>query len=367
MKLTNKYLKAALVMLALITGVFIIGNSTARAQHGQSSVVMSNYFNMVFSGDLTGAAALFEEHPEDMGTKMLKDQFEARFVDRTSGLDFSRLKVPKAREIAELFQAYWRDGLMQVASLVDLNDALKSNLDAILRSEGIESDLEDEDELWDNVEQYFLDQGYFALSGRTPPFYELSIWMQNDTTMETIELTDGTIEAPLIAISDFVSHGWMNFSAFGMTSMGGWAEADAIYCQCEHYDKGSEKFRLSIFKHEGRHYKDKELYPELKAPDMEYRGKLTELVYSEETTHDLMAQFAGAANKIDNAPHPLANWYVTEGISKALPEDTRPTDLAQWKNVPAEDIRQAAFALLDEHDRELQRQGGVTAEGIIKP
>jgi len=366
MKLTNRYVKPVMVLLVLIVGVFVIGMSTTEAQHGPISPVLTSYFNMVYSGDLTGAQALFDENPEDRGTKLLGDQFRARFVDQTSSIDFSRLKAPKVREIAEIFQSYWRDGLMQVASLEDLNASLMKNLDEILRSEGISSDLEDEDELWENIEIYIRAQGYSALSGRTPPFYELVIWMDNQTGIEEIDLKDGVIEVPITTISDFVSYGWMSFSSYGMTRIGGWAEADGLYCPCDYYDKSDDQYRLSFLKHEGRHYADFKLYPQLKAPDLEYRAKLTELVYAEEAVYDLLARFTATANKIDNAPHPLANWYVIDGMSKALLEGQRSADVTAWQNIPIAEIMRAAMELLDEHDQALQQQNAETTEGIIK-
>ena len=364
-KFAATFIKPALVLIALIVGVFVIGLLTAHAQHGPMSSVTTEYFNMVYTGNLTGAQALFDANPDDMGTQMLKDQFKDRFIDQTSSLDFSRLESPKVREIAELFQAYWRDGLMQTASLEDLNASLKGNLDRILMSEGIESDLDDDDELWENIEGFIEAEGYFALSGRTPPLYELAIWMDNDTRVEEIELTDGAVKVPLTAISDFVSYGWINFSAYGMTSMGGWAEKEGLYCLCDHYDKDGEQYKLSFLKHEGRHFADFKLYPKLKAPDLEYRAKLTELAYADTSTYHLMAQFTNASNKIDNAPHPLANWYVIDGLSKALLGGQRPTEGSAWENIPAEDIRSSALLLLTEHDALLQQLGANTTKGTI--
>jgi hypothetical protein len=136
------------------------------------------------------------------------------------------------------------------------------------------------------------------------------IWTSNDTVVESVELTDDTYEVELNYLDDFVSYGWSNFAAFGMASTGGWAKKDGLYCICRHYDLDSERFKLSFLKHEARHYADFKLYPELQPADLEYRGKLTELAYSEEGIYRLLEQFTKAANRVENAPHPLANWYV---------------------------------------------------------
>ena len=107
------------------------------------------------------------------------------------------------------------------------------------------------------------------------------------------------------------------------------------------------------------------MYPKLKAPDLEYRAKLTELAYADTSTYHLMAQFTNASNKIDNAPHPLANWYVIDGLSKALLGGQRPTEGSAWENIPAEDIRSSALLLLTEHDALLQQLGANTTKGTI--
>jgi hypothetical protein len=254
---------------------------------------------------------------------------------------------------------------MQSANLAELNTSLKENIDAILRREGIESDLGDEDELWENIEDFIEEKGYFALSGRTPPLFELAIWMENETQIEEIELTDGVVKIPVTAISDFVSDGWMSFSTYGMTSLGGWAEEEGLYCLCQHYDKDSDRYKLSFFTHEGRHYVDFKLYPNLKAPDLEYRAKLTELVYAEESSYALLTQFTNAASNTDKAPHPLANWHVINNLSAVLLDGQLPIDGSLWADVPVQDIKTTALRLLNEHDALLQQLGANTTQGTI--
>lgn len=353
----------ATALAALLACIAVSG--PAQAQHAQMTPVLSAYFKMVFAGDVSGAAALFAGEPEDRGSMMLVDRFERRFADRTDGLDLARIESPAVRDIAELFQAYWLDALMQDAPLDVLDERLKGRLDDILVERGFASALEDEDTLFENVEAFIRGEGYFAQSGRTPPLLDLMIWTINKTVVESVELTDGTYDIELNYMDDFVSSGWSNFAAFGMASTGGWAKKDGLYCNCRHYDLDSERFRLSFLKHEARHYADFGLYPELQPADLEYRGKLTELAYSEEGTYRLLEQFTRAANRVENAPHPLANWYVVEGLSELLPEGKWPADASAWESVPKERIRQAARRLLEIHDEKLADLGPSTAKGIV--
>jgi hypothetical protein len=362
----NKKYSPHIVATALIALLACIAApGPAQAQHGHVTPVLSAYLKMVFAGDVSGAADLFASEPDDRGSLMLVDRFERRFRERTDGLDLTRIENPVVRDIAELFQSYWIDALTQEAPLDVLEDRLKSRLDDILTERGFASAYEDEDKLFENVEAFIGGEGYFAQSGRTPPLLDLMIWTSNKKAVESVELTDGTYEVEINYIDDFVSYGWSNFAAFGMTSTGGWAKKDGLYCICRYYDLDSERFKLSFLKHEARHYADFGLYPKLQPADLEYRGKLTELAYSEEGTYRLLEQFTKAANRIENAPHPLANWYVIDGLSELLPDGKWPADASAWESIPKEQIRQAARRLLENHDNKLADLGPSTAKGIV--
>lgn len=337
----------------------------AWAQHGQTTPVMQEYFRMVFAGDITDAPALFQREPEDHVTPMLKTQFDSRFVQRTNGLDLSGLDTQEVREIMNLYQDYWRDALLQTAALEDLEEGLISALDRILVQQGFESSVDDSERVQDNVMAYIKQQGYFALAGRTPPLLELMIWTENQANTESIELTDGIHPIEVNFLDHFVSYGWSNFATFGMTSTGGWANQDGLFCLCGHYDLDSEKYKLSFLKHEARHYVDFGLYPDLQPSDLEYRSKLTELAFSNEETYKLMEHFSTSANNVPNAPHPLANWYVVDGLSQQLLDGENPKAAEAWKNIPKAEIRRTALLLLEEHDAALQDQGAATTTGVI--
>lgn len=353
--------------LTPMLAVLILGTmgGPACAQHVQMTPVLNDYFKMVFAGDVSGAGALFANEPNDHGSKMLTDRFDRRFVRRTDSLDLSQIDSPDVIAVVELFQSYWRDALMQAASLADLEDRLQHDLDEILAARGYGGSIGDEDLLQQNVEALLLEEGYFAQSGRTPPLLDLMVWTKDDVATESVELTDGIYEVDVHYIDDFVSYGWSNFAAFGMTSTGGWAEKDALYCLCRHYDLESERFRLSFLKHEARHFADYELYPELQASDLEYRGKLTELAFAEEGTYKLLEHFHNSANRVENAPHPLANWFVIEGLSGLLMDSEWPADASGWQSIPKEEVRQAARLLLEQHDRKMADLGPSTAQGVV--
>jgi hypothetical protein len=357
--------RKAFAFITVMFALCLIFQGAARAQHESMTPALSRYLNMVYSGDVSDAPRLFEDYADDHGALMIKDKFTRRFVTGDDGLDLSAIEDATVRKIAELFQAYWRDALMQPALLASLDTGLKARLRTILETEGMDVSAVDEDQLLEAVEELIRRKGYFALTGRTPPLLELMIWTTNRVTTTTVELTDGSFEVELNSLDDFVSYGWSNFATFGMASTGGWAKKDGLYCLCGHYDPNSEKFQLSFLKHEGRHYVDLNSYPDLQASDMEYRGKLTELAYSQEATFKLIEHFANGANKVPNAPHPLANWYVIDRLSKLLFDGEGPVEASEWEAVPKARIRDAARRLLEEHTAALNAQGGPAASGVI--
>lgn len=360
----NRYRRGAIIAIIALTA--LVGPfSQSQAQHTQMTPVLGAYFKMVFAGDVSGATALFAGEPDDNGSKMLASRFERRFVERSDSLDLSGIDSAVVREIAELFQAYWRDALMQKAPVDALEEALVSQLDELLVNRGYASALDDLDTLSENIEALIRKEGYFAQSGRTPPLLDLMIWTKNEVANESVELTDATYEVKVNYLDNFISYGWSNFAAFGMTSTGGWAEEDGLYCLCRHYDLDSERFKLSFLKHETRHFADYKLYPELQPSDLEYRGKLTELAFSHEGTYRLLEHFQNSANRVENAPHPLANWYVIEGLSEQLLDGEWPADAAAWQSVQKEQIRKAARHLLQEHDGKLVDLGPASAKGVI--
>jgi len=331
----------------------------------KATPAMSAYFNMLYAGDITGAAAMFAEYPDDPMAASMSAQFESRFVERTSGLDLSSVSSPKAQAVLTLYQDYWRNALMQTAPLSELDAALFSELDEILTANGFAPAGDDEDKMEADLEAFLAKENVFSQAGRTPPLQDLIVWTKNDSSIVRIELTDGVFDVKVNYLDDFVSNGWMNFASFGMTRAGGWGEKEAVFCVCGSYDMTSERYLVSFLKHEARHHIDLALYPELAAPDMEYRGKLTELAFADVELYALLRQFTVGANKIENAPHPLANWYVVDGLSRILLDGKHPADPSAWEAVSKDDIHAAARRLLKEHDDALRAAGAETTKGVI--
>lgn len=73
----------------------------------------------------------------------------------------------------------------------------------------------------------------------------------------------------------------MDYLTFGRYGTGGWASPDGtINCIEQAYDFESERFLVSLLKHEAQHTLDMKNFPGITPAELEYRAKLVELIYS---------------------------------------------------------------------------------------
>jgi hypothetical protein len=192
------------------------------------------------------------------------------------------------------------------------------------------------------------------------------LWAREDTTRYTVELTDGPQEVTVVFLGDFLVHGWSHWATFGHASTGGWATKEALFCLRDSYDLESERFLVSYLRHEARHFADYERYPALEQIDLEYRGKLTELVYARETRLDLLDTFTHHAARNPDAPHSWAADAVMRDLSREVFGEPFVRERERWAAVEPERIGGAARTLLARHDAELERAGAATTPGTVR-
>ena len=68
---------------------------------------------------------------------------------------------------------------------------------------------------------------------------------------------------------------------------------------------------------------------------------------------------------MDDAPHPLANWYLVKEMSAHFFDGVTPQDPTAWEQIPKDQIRSYANELLSQHDAALTELGAETTTGII--
>lgn len=350
--------------LALWCALQALGAGAAVAQApGQASppagpviARMADVYAKGLQGDMAAGLDLLGRIPEagltaedQAARKALLERFEA---GKAPALD---IPEPFTREVATLFLGYWRRGLLGLVRPAEGEAELFDALNALLARYGRTVDgaasLGDLDEA---LHARLREDGYFALTGRTPPFRELMLWRRETVRDYQVELPESTQDVKVVFLVDFRLLGWAGYATADAYHSAGWAKPDALYCVQESYDLDSESFRVSYLAHEAQHFADGRQFPDLEAPELEYRAKLVELGRADETLPGLLDQFSRQASDDRASPHAFANFRAMRRISQRLSGDDSawqdPAKRAAWE--PSA-IRKVALELLLEDSKEL--------------
>ena len=259
---------------------------------------ISQYF---LRGDVRGAIAHMRAHEE------FRDVLPA-YLAIFENCEYRTYGIPAPlNDILRLYQIYFRDtfycGLPEAEAADKLLARLKKRLD-----------LPDADEarLTERLQAAFEAEGYHALFGKTQGYYGPYVWRETVPAVYQVELPDGSAEYTVNLLKGFVFRSWMDYLTFGKYGTGGWASEDGtIQCIESAYDFESEKFTVSLLKHEAQHAKDLKEYPDITPAELEYRAKLVELYYSSDW--ELLGKFlkTADADKVNDS-HAMASMRIKE-------------------------------------------------------
>jgi hypothetical protein len=330
---------------------------------------VERYVSLALQGDLGSAADLFVAAAPDTLTAAeaeLGERFQRRFVHRDEAWVDDPRATPLARAVMAVYRGYWTRSLMGELPAAGGEAHLTRELRGVLAAHGHPAAVAEvpDGEVLDRVHRLLEREGLHVLGGVTRPYFDLMLWASQDSTRYEVELTDTVQPVSVVFIGDFLVKGWSHFATFGRAYTGGWATRDALYCLREDYDLESEKFKISYLKHESRHFADYARFPALEQADLEYRGKLTELVYARDTAFDLLDHFAASGDRNPAAPHAFANFAVTADLSRVL-FGAAAGDAGGFRSVPVERVQAAARELLAAHTARLVAAGADTTRGVI--
>ncbi len=222
------------------------------------------------NGDIKGAITYMRGHEE------FKDILPA-YVAIFENCEYRTFDIPdELNDILRLYQIYYRDTFYCGVPETEAADRLLTQLRALLNQPDAEEAL-----LAQRLRSVFEAAGYHALFGKTQGYYGPYIWRETVPTVYQVQLPDGTAEYTVNILKGFVFRGWMDYLTFGRYGTGGWASPDGtINCIEQAYDFESERFLVSLLKHEAQHTVDMKRFPEITPAELEYRAKLVELHYS---------------------------------------------------------------------------------------
>ena len=282
------------------------------------------------NGDIKGAIAYMREHEE---YKDILPAYTAIFEDG----EYRTFEVPDAlNDILRQYQVYYRDVFYCGLPEAEAADKLRARLKALLHLPDAGEEL-----LTERLRSAFEAEGYHALFGKTQGYYGPYIWRDTVPTVYRVELPGGTAEYTVNILKGFVFRSWMDYLTFGRFGTGGWASPDGtINCIAQAYDFESERFLVSLMKHEAQHAVDMKRFPAITPAELEYRAKLVELHYSGDL--GLLQKFVSEADesRADDS-HAAASARIRREFA-----DTDPADLSA--------IRARALELLEAHTKEME-------------
>ena len=282
------------------------------------------------NGDIKGAIAYMREHEE---YKDILPTYTAIFEDG----EYRTFEVPDAlNDILRQYQVYYRDVFYCGLPEAEAADKLRTRLKALLHLPDAGEEL-----LTERLRSAFEAEGYHALFGKTQGYYGPYIWRDTVPTVYRVELPGGTAKYTVNILKGFVFRSWMDYLTFGRFGTGGWASPDGtINCIAQAYDFESERFLVSLLKHEAQHAVDMKRFPAITPTELEYRAKLVELHYSGDL--GLLQKFVSEADesRADDS-HAAAAARIRHEFA-----DTDPADLSA--------IRARALELLEAHTKEME-------------
>lgn len=282
------------------------------------------------NGDIKGAIAYMREHEE---YKDILPAYTAIFEDGK----YRTFEVPDAlNDILRQYQIYYRDVFYCGLPEAEAADKLRARLKALLHLPDAGEEL-----LTERLRSAFEAEGYHALFGKTQGYYGPYIWRDTVPTVYRVELPGGTAEYTVNILKGFVFRSWMDYLTFGRFGTGGWASPDGtINSIAQAYDFESERFLVSLLKHEAQHAVDMKRFPAITPTELEYRAKLVELHYSGDL--GLLQKFVSEADesRADDS-HAAAAARIRREFA-----DTDPADLSA--------IRARALELLEAHTKEME-------------
>ena len=248
------------------------------------------------NGDIKGAIAYMRNHEK---FKDILPAYVAIFEDQK----YRTYETPdNLNDILRLYQIYFRDTFYCGSPEAEAADKLRTGLKALLNTPDAGEAL-----LTEQLQSVFESEGYHALFGKTQGYYGPYIWRDTVPTVYRVELPDGTAEYTVNILKGFVFRSWMDYLTFGRYGTKGWASPDGtINCVEQAYDFESERFLVSLLKHEAQHTVDMKRFPEITPAELEYRAKLVELHYSNDLS--LLQKFLSEANESNtNDAHAVAS------------------------------------------------------------
>lgn len=344
----------------IIISAVLMSASATNAQE-KEPFSMKKFYAFLLDGDIPEALKFIRVNDTVLSEteRKTKDELELRFGKESDESDYLNNKRSGIDDLMKIYRDYWRRSFL---TSNPEDSSLKKELTVFFQSRDGVSDGSDnyyEDDTLDMLVKNYIQQNGFRTTGfgKTGKFYDLLVWRSETDTAYSFELNGNTISPRVVFMTEFVTLGWEEYATLGKHYPGGWATREALFCVRDAYDLESENFLISYLAHEGQHFEDYKLYPELSGTDLEYRAKLVELSLANESLYNVIAFFINNADKSSSNPHAIANYCVIRDISRIIFDKDFESDTDRWRTIPAPFINEECRLLLLKNSEDLAKEG----------
>lgn len=335
-------------------------------------------YSYVLQGDVAKVLTVLDTLPEERlssGEKKIKEKYFQRFKHQEEKTDYNTDDT-MLQEVLKIYQTYWKQALLDKENIEKYETELKKSVTSFLKKNNYPTQhdyvkdtltLKDmESNFNQHLKNFLSEHDYYSATGKTAGFFDLFVWSTQLPTEYTVDLPETEITTTIIFLEDVVTMGWEDYASFGKVYPGGWATKEELYAVGKAYDTTSENFKVSYLKHESQHFADYEKYPLLSGADLEYRAKLTELIYAEETLYNLIRSFIRNASSEGRNPHAFGGYAVIRDLSQNIFREDFVPEIEQWECVPPEIIKKESKNLLKKHSDALDKAGADSVVELIE-
>lgn len=328
---------------------------------GEFDLDTKKFYSLCLQGNVLDAINYLRDHrgnDKESIIQELEKRYEERFLSENEiyPINSDDLWV---NDVLNCYIAYFRSVLTN-HSIEEAENRL-----AICLSQFVDKN-QNIDEIESELESIFRDKGYSFLGGVTPPFRGPYIWKNTVKREFNVVIPDSEQKINVFFISRFLLLSWAHFATFGKHYAGGWAKPEGLYYvdnEDDPVDINSDWFQVSFLKHEAQHYNDFQKFPKLNERNLEYRAKLTELIYLP-PSYKLIEKFINEAKDDKAFPHSYAAYYIIKQLSNLIFGQEYLNDKHVWETVTHETINDLALALLQANNNRLYEEG-IETKGVI--
>ena len=330
-------------------------------------------YSHVLQGNMNRVLSELDEFPDKELTPeelMIKQKFYDRFRNNKPVVDFNTAD-PILQDLLIIYQKYWRSTVLDKEREPEFQETLRDDVISFLITQEYYKDStpinteKTERHFGEDLKNYLSLQGYFSATGRTAGIFDLFLWGTENLVKYSVDLPETSVTTTIVFLEDVITMGWEDYASFGKVYPGGWATKEKLYAVGKAYDTISENFRISYLKHESQHFADYEIFPNLTGADLEYRAKLTELIYAEETLYRLIRTFIRNSSAEGRNPHAFGNYAVIRDLSRSIFNKDLEADIKEWEMLSSEIIKRESSNLLTLHTKALQDAGAKTVTECI--